>query len=143
MPGRGICSVLFLQILLIVPSPSIVVTTDGDCLMCSGFSLSKPVRLGNFEFIADYFNGLSLYPSMGDKGAALMGSTCNGESTPWWAMIEDSTEEFLMASCEEGSFGLPSPRRCSMGASLTPVITTPWLKDILNIASNTLIFTKE
>jgi hypothetical protein len=50
-------------------------------------------------------------------------------------MIEDSTEKFLMASSREGSFGLPSPKRCGRGAMLAPLTTTSWLKDILNIAS--------
>jgi hypothetical protein len=76
-----------------------------------GFSLGKPDHLGNFEFIADYFNGLSLSPRRGDEGVAFMGSTRSRASTPRWAMIEDYTEEFLMASSREGSFGLPSPRR--------------------------------
>jgi hypothetical protein len=45
-------------------------------------------------------------------------------------MIEDSTEEFLTALSGKGSFGLPSPRRHSTGASLAPDTTTPWMKDI-------------
>jgi hypothetical protein len=94
-----------------VPSSAIVVATNGERLKCGGFSLGKTIRLGNFEFIADYFCGLSLSPGRGDEGASFMASTCSGASTPWWAMIEDSTEEFLMASSGEGSFGLPSPRR--------------------------------
>jgi hypothetical protein len=44
-------------------------------------------------------------------------------------MIEDSTEEFLMASHREGCFGLPSPRRCNTRASLTPATTTPWMEN--------------
>jgi hypothetical protein len=50
-------------------------------------------------------------------------------------MIEDSTEEFLTASSGEGSFSLPSPKRHGTGASLAPFTTTPWLKDILDIAT--------
>jgi hypothetical protein len=50
-------------------------------------------------------------------------------------MIEDSTEEFLTTSSGEGSFGLPSPRKHDMRASLTPVTTTPWLKGILHIVA--------
>jgi hypothetical protein len=50
-------------------------------------------------------------------------------------MIEDSTEEFLMTSSVEGSFGLPSPRRCGTGALPAPIVATTWLKDILDISA--------
>jgi hypothetical protein len=50
--------------------------------MCGGFSLGKTVHLVNFEFIADYFGGLSLFPRRGNEGTALMGSTRSGASTP-------------------------------------------------------------
>jgi hypothetical protein len=65
-----------------VPSSSIAITADGEHLACGGFSLGKPVRLGNFEFIANYFDGLSLSPRGGNKGAIFVGSTCSGASTP-------------------------------------------------------------
>jgi hypothetical protein len=71
-PGRWICSVLFHWIVLMVPSSSIVVAADGECLTCRGFSLGEPIRLGNFEFIADYFNGLSLFPKRGNEGVPFM-----------------------------------------------------------------------
>jgi hypothetical protein len=41
---------------------AITVAANSERLMCGGFSLSEPVHLGNFEFIADYFGGLSLSP---------------------------------------------------------------------------------
>jgi hypothetical protein len=34
--------------------------------MCSGFSLGETVYLGSFEFITDYFGGLSLSPRRSD-----------------------------------------------------------------------------
>jgi hypothetical protein len=40
-----------------VPSSVLAFSTDGERLMCSGFSLSKIVHLESFEFIADYFGG--------------------------------------------------------------------------------------
>jgi hypothetical protein len=46
-------------------------------------------------------------------------------------MIEDSTEDFLTASSEEGSFGLHSPRRRNMGALLALTTTTPWTENAL------------
>jgi hypothetical protein len=108
-----------------VPSSVIVVAADGEHLMCGGFSLGETVHLGNFEFIADYFGGLSLSPRRGDPGAAFMGSTCSRVSTLRRAMIGDSTRELLMKPSREGSFSLPSPRRRGMGASLAPITTTP------------------
>jgi hypothetical protein len=58
-----------------VPSSVITVTADDECLTCGGFYLGKTVHLGSFEFIADYFSNLSLYPMRGDSSAAYMGST--------------------------------------------------------------------
>jgi hypothetical protein len=110
---------------LMVPSSTITIIADGECLTCSGLSLGETVRLGNFEFIPDYFGGLRLSPRRGDEGAAFMGSTHSRASTPRWAMIEDSAKEFPLASSGKGSFGLPSPRRRVMGASLAPVTATP------------------
>jgi hypothetical protein len=46
-------------------------------------------------------------------------------------MIEDSTEEFLTECSGEGCFGHPSPRRRSMGASLTLATTTTWKENAL------------
>jgi hypothetical protein len=58
-----------------------------------------------------------------------MGSTRSGPSTTHRAMIEDSTEEFLRVSSGEESFSHPSPRRCDMGALLTPITTMTWMED--------------
>jgi hypothetical protein len=118
-----------------LPSSVILIAANGKHLACVGFSLGETVCLGNFEFIADYFGDLSLSPKRGNVGASFMGSTGRGASTLQWAMIEDSTEEFLTTSSGEGSFGLPSFRRRSTGASLAPITTTPWLKGILDIVA--------
>jgi hypothetical protein len=59
--GRGIYSVLFLDEVRMVPSSSIAIASNGKCLTCGGFSLGEPVHLGSFEFITDYFGGLSLF----------------------------------------------------------------------------------
>jgi hypothetical protein len=68
----------------------------GERLTCGGFSLGKPIHLGNFQFIANYFDGLSFSPRGGGySGPAIMGSTHLRASTLRWAMIEDSIEEFL------------------------------------------------
>jgi hypothetical protein len=115
--------------ILMVPSSSIVIVANGECLVCSGFSLCETVRFGSFEFITDYFDGLSLFPKRGDEGTSFVGSTCRGASTPQRAMIEHSTEEFLMVSSGEGSLSHPSPRRCSARASLAPATTTTWKKN--------------
>jgi hypothetical protein len=103
-----------------VPSSSIAIAADSEYLTCGGFSLNEPVCLGNFEFITDYFGDLSLSTRRGDEGTAFVGSTHGEASTPQWATMEDSTDEFLTVSSKEGSFGHPSPRRGSTGASFTP-----------------------
>jgi hypothetical protein len=76
-----------------VPSFAITVATDGERLTCGRFSLGEPVHLGNFEFVTDYFGGLSLSPRRDDSGTAFIGSTRCGASTLRWAMIEDSTKD--------------------------------------------------
>jgi hypothetical protein len=48
-------------------------------------------------------------------------------------MIEDATEKFYTASSGEGSSDLLVSQRRNTGASPAPIITTPWLKDILGI----------
>jgi hypothetical protein len=93
-----------------IPSSMITVAVDGERLTCGGFSLDETVRLRNFEFITDYFGSLSLSPRRGNACAAFMGSTRSGAPTPRWAMIEDSTEEFLTMSNGEGSFAPPSQK---------------------------------
>jgi hypothetical protein len=118
-----------------VPSTVITIAADGECLTCGGFSLGETVCLENFKFIADYFSGLSLSPGRGDSGVPFVTSTHSETPSLRWAMIEDSAEEFLMVSSGEGGFRLPSPRRFGTGAPLSPVATTPWLKDILNITA--------
>jgi hypothetical protein len=120
-PGRWIFRVHVLWITQMVPSCSIIIATDGECPMCSGFSLAGPIHPKNFEFIANYFGSLSLSPRRGYEGAIFVGSTHNGASTPQWTTIEDSTEEFLTMSSGEGRFGHPSPRWHFMGGSLPPL----------------------
>jgi hypothetical protein len=112
-----------------VHSSTITILADSERFACGGFSLGETVHLGSFEFIANYFGSLSLSPRRGDSGAAFMGSTCSGTPPPYWAMIEDFTEEFLTAWSGEGGFGLPSPRRRSTGAPPTPVTTMPWMEN--------------
>jgi hypothetical protein len=114
---------------LMVPSSVIAVAPDSERLMCGGFFPGEVVCLGNFEFIADYINGLILSPRRGDTGSAFMGSTRSEAPTPCRAMIEGSAEELLTVSSREGRFGLPSPRRRGTGASLAPVTTTPRMEN--------------
>jgi hypothetical protein len=114
-----------------VPSSALAITTDGDRLTSGGFSLGETIHLGSFEFITDYFSGLSLSPSRGDSGPAFMGSTRSGTPSPRWAMIEDSAEEFITTSSGEGGSNLPFPGRHVTGALTTPIATTPWMKNAL------------
>jgi hypothetical protein len=78
-------------------------------------------------------------PRRGDAGAAFMGSTHSGAPTPRWAMIEDSAEEFLMASSGERSFSLPSPRRCDTGSSLAPNTTTLKMENASATQATTMV----
>jgi hypothetical protein len=94
-----------------VPSYAITIAVSSDRLIYNGFSLGETIRLRSFEFIVDYFSGVNLSPSRGDSGVALMGSSRNGMPSPRYAMMDDSTEEFLTAQNGEGGSGLPSPRR--------------------------------
>jgi hypothetical protein len=73
--------VLFLYIVLRFPSSSILIAYDEEHLACGGFSLSETVRLGNFEFIINYFGSQSLSPRRGDVGATFVGSIHSGAST--------------------------------------------------------------
>jgi hypothetical protein len=93
-----------------VPSFVITVPAYNKHLTCGSFFLGETIPLGSFEFIIDYFSGLSLSPRRGDSGAVFMGSTHSGTPPPLWqAMIEDSTEAFLMASRGEGALASPLP----------------------------------
>jgi hypothetical protein len=109
-----------------VPSSSIAIGTDGKRLMCSGFSLGELVRLGNFEFIIDYFSGLSPSPGGSNKGAIFMASIHSRASTLQRAMIEDSADEYLTTSSREGGVDHLSPRRHGMRALRAPTSTTTW-----------------
>jgi hypothetical protein len=112
-----------------VPSFALTIASDSERLTRGGFSLGQTICLGSFEFTADYFGGLSLSPRRGNSGAAFMGSTHSGTPSPWWAMIEESTEGILMTSSVERGSGLPSPRGHDTGALPAPVGTTPWMEN--------------
>jgi hypothetical protein len=64
-----------------------------------------------------------------------MGSTHGGTPSPRWAIIEDSTEEFLTVPNREGGLRPPLSQEALHGALPSPVATTPWMKDILNITA--------
>jgi hypothetical protein len=64
------------------PSSSVTVTADDERLTCDRFSLSEPIRLGNFEVTANYFSDLSLSPMRGYEGTTFVGSTRSGASNP-------------------------------------------------------------
>jgi hypothetical protein len=75
---KGVLQRAFPLDVSMAPSSGIFITTDGERLTCGGFSLSETVHLGNFEFIADYFDGMSLSPRRDDEGATFIGSTRSG-----------------------------------------------------------------
>jgi hypothetical protein len=105
---------------LMVHSPMLAISTDVECLTWRGFSLGEIVRFRSVEFITNCFGGMSLSPGRNDSGAAFIGSTHSVPPSSLWAMIEDSTKEFHMASSGEGGSSLPSPRRHVMGLRLLP-----------------------
>jgi hypothetical protein len=112
-----------------VHSSALTVSTNGECLTCSGFSLGETICFGSLEFITDCFGSLNLSPKRNDLGVTFMGSPRSGTPIPLWAMIEDSTEEFFIAPSGEGGSSLPSSRRHNTGAPSSPIATTPWLED--------------
>jgi hypothetical protein len=67
-------------------------------------------------------------PPGGDSGASFVGMTHSGLPS-LQAMIEDSTDEFYMASSGGGSSSLLVSQRLSTGASPSPTATTRWLED--------------
>jgi hypothetical protein len=104
---------------------SIAVAAGGERLMHGAFSVGEPVRLGNFEFIPDYFSNLSLSPRRSNERAIFVGSTRSGASTSQQTTIKDTTE-YLTASSREESVDHLSPRLHSTGASLAPTSTPTW-----------------
>jgi hypothetical protein len=116
---------------LMVHSSALAISVDGEHLMCGGLSIDETVHLGSFEFIANYFSGLSLSPRRNDSGTAIMSSTHSRPLFPRQTMIEDSTKEFHTASSGEGGSDLPSSRRHDTGALPNPITTPPWLEQLL------------
>jgi hypothetical protein len=87
---------------LMVLSSSITITTDGECLTCGGFSLSKTIHFGSLEFLIDRLGGMSLSP-MGDGSDVIaMGSARGGPLLPQWTMTRDS-DEWFSSRCSDGS----------------------------------------
>jgi hypothetical protein len=103
-----------------VPSSALPISTDGERLTCSDFSLNETFCLGSFEFIANYFSSLSVSPRRSDSGTAFISTTSSGTPSPWWAMIEDSTEEFHMASSGEGAPASSLPGAVAQGLRPIP-----------------------
>jgi hypothetical protein len=73
-PRKGDLQRAFPLDVQMVHSFALAVSTDGECLTCSGFSLDKTIRFGSLEFITDCIDGLSLSPRRNDSGATFMGS---------------------------------------------------------------------
>jgi hypothetical protein len=111
-----------------VHSSMLAVTTDGEYLMYGGFSLGDTVCFECLKFIVNCFSSLSLSPKGSDSGAIFMGTTHHG-SPSLHAMIEDSSDEFYMASSGEESSSLPASWRQSMGAPPAATATTLCLED--------------
>jgi hypothetical protein len=68
--------------ILMVHTSALAISTDGEHLTCGGLSLSKTVHLGSFEFIIDFFGGLSLSSRGNNSGTGFIGTTHNGPPSP-------------------------------------------------------------
>jgi hypothetical protein len=112
--------------ILMVPSSTITVAADAECLSSNGFYLGETIHFGSLKFITDCFGSLNLSPRKDGLDAAAMGSTHSGPLSRLWDMTRDSIKEFHMASDGEGGLGLPSARTHGMGASPTPATAKLW-----------------
>jgi hypothetical protein len=111
-----------------VHSSMLTINASGELLTRGDFFLGESVPFGSLEFIADYFGHLSFSPKGSDSGTVFIRMT-RGGSPSLRTILEDSTDEFYMASSGEGSSGLPLPWRHSMGTPPSPITTMPWLED--------------
>jgi hypothetical protein len=126
MPGKGICSALFLDTVLMVPSLEFTAAAGGEHLSCDGFSHSETVLFWILKLIADHFGGLSLFPLGNGSGTTAMGPACGRPPLPQQIMVGNPTEWLTMAPSGEGRTNLPFLGRNNMKASLTSTTTTPW-----------------
>jgi hypothetical protein len=110
---------------LMVPSSSITIAADGECLTCGGFSLSKTIHFGSLEFLIDRLGGMSLSPMGDGSDVVAMGSAHGGPLLPQWTMMGDSAEGFSTAPVGEGRTDLPSPRRHDTRAMPASTTTIP------------------
>jgi hypothetical protein len=80
-----------------VHSSAFALSTNGERLMCSGFSLSETIYFGGHEFITDCFDGLSLSPRRNDSGATFIGSTRSRSLHPiLWPEDAMATQAMMM-----------------------------------------------
>jgi hypothetical protein len=121
-----------------VHSSTLAIATDGEHLMCDGFSLDETIRFGSLEFIIDCFDSVSLSPKGSDSSAIFVGRI-HSRSPSLRAMIEESTNMFYMASSGEGSSNLPISWRHGTGAPPTPITATTWLEDAPTTQTMTMV----
>jgi hypothetical protein len=111
-----------------VHSSMLIVTTDGEHLSYSGFSLGETDRFGILEFIADCFDILSLSPMGNDSSIIFVGMARSGLLS-LRPIIKDFPDEFYTVPNGEGRSDFPISRRRSMGTLPVPIMTTPWPED--------------
>jgi hypothetical protein len=81
---------------------------------------------------------MSVSPKVSNSGVVFMGATHSGLPS-LCTILEDSTDEFYMASSGEESSGLPVSQRCSMGKPPASISTTPWSEDALTPQAMTMV----
>jgi hypothetical protein len=125
--------------ILIVPSLAPIITVDGECLSCGGFSHGETIHFGSLESNTDCFDGLSLSPMGDGSDAIIIGSAHGGLLSPLRAMTGDFAEDFDTALNGEGRIDLPSPRKRGTGASPVHTTTTSWPESTLIAQAMTTI----
>jgi hypothetical protein len=126
-PGRGICSVLSLSILM-VHSPKLIVIADDKHQIGVSFALGETVNFRSLEFIVDHFSSLRLSDKGNVSGSMFMGMAHNGSSS-LHTILEDSVNKGDTTSSGGSSSGFPISRECNVLTLSVPIMTTPPSKD--------------
>jgi hypothetical protein len=107
-PGRGICSVLFLDDVPVVPPPKLSFIANDDNPIGVGLALSSTIDFNSLEFIVDCLGHLSISPQGWDSDTIFVGMAHNGSLSKRTA-LEESSGEDITTSGADGSLGSSGP----------------------------------